>query len=818
MNNKGKREIKDFRYSFSMTGAAVFIAAFVLIMFSEMLFSVDIGFSEKCYRFFNLCMEEWGSVILGIIGAAFGFSQFAFVFSQKKSDMLLSCGISRGRILFNRALSGVVTLTALSFLVEMLDFCFNAIAVGVTGQLAAAVFALFIVRLCPLLFGFACACLACISAGGKIKKVLCAVSLLLILPLCFRFTAGICDMFVSDFSYDLLVYNPIFELLMPFCGYTGTYPLLDLCGCVKPGADIDYYAVITVLASKIVWCALCFLMIFAAQKLFVKIATPFTDTKTNRFAEISVILFAMASVLRATVNAFRNAESFRIRFASGEFSGALPEPDAVFCRKYFAGVCIAAIILTALLITAALKFLKFRKKSVCIALAGIVLLCCFGAAAGATGRFGAYLNVPDDENIVQAQIFSDTNALYPDSGTVWCSYRGYSFDENIFEGEEGIAAVTKLHKELLNGDVKPKFDPFKRAQNNITVEYVLKNGNVLRREFTDTSRRFFDGYFALYDLKEYKDSLRKSLEADLWAPEYSGDDYAYASYTDYLNNEPIHAIKTVAIVSNSQKRSAVPGLEYDDICDLSKILLDEYCALSFDELFKSGEKPLFFISFYGSDDSYFIDTGGEDDTFTYSIPVFAGMKRTLAALKKYNAVLPEDENESIDRISVFDYGKLVSARREKGSGAESADGSLAADGVYILKTLNPDSAFYRVNFEGFESYYGKTPDKYDYSLFFDHASETGNWDNYGFDSDDMTFDYDEDLSGAETGEEEFEDEPADAPPARVLVCEPEKVITDPKECKALYKKCLSIGYVPENAKLALVEFKDGTSWGYVIAE
>lgn len=801
-----------------MNGAAVFIAAFVLIMFSEMIFSADIAFSGEHYRFFHLCIEEWGSVILGIIGTVFGFVQFSFVFSQKKSDMLLSCGISRGRVLFNRALSGVITLAALSFLIEVLDFCFNAMAVGVTGQLAAAVFSLFIVRLCPLLFGFACACLACISAGGRIKKVLCAVSLLLILPLCFRFTAGICDMFVSDFSFDFLVYDPIFELLMPFCGYTGTYPLLSLCGYVKPGAEIDYSAVITVLASRIVWCALCFLMIFAAQKIFIKIATPFTDTKTNRFAEISIISFALAAVLTAAVTAFDNAYSFWIRFASGDFFGALPEPDAVFCRKYFAGVCIAAIILAALLITAALKFLKFRKKSVYIALAGIILLCCFGTAAGATGRFGAYRNVPDDENIVQAQIFSDMNALYPDSGTVWCSYRGYSFDENTFEGEEGIAAVTKLHKELLNGDIKPKFEPFKRANNNITVEYVLKNGNVLRREFTDTSREFFDGYFALYDLKEYKDNLRESLEEYLSAPEYSGDDYVYASYADYLNNEPVHAIKTVAIVSNSQRRSAVSGLEYDDICDLSKILIDEYCALNFDELFKSGKKPLFFVSFYGNDDAYILNEGFETDTFTYSFPVFAGMKNTLAALKKYNAVLPDDENENISKISVFDYDSLVSEWHKNGNSAMSSDGNLSTDGVYILKTLNQDSAFYRVNYECFETYYGKTPDKYDYSLFFDHASETGNWDKYGFDSDDITFEYyNESLSGAETSEEEFEAEPEDAPPVRVLMCEPEKVITDPKECKELYKNCLSIGYVPENCKLALVEFADGASFGYVLA-
>ena len=227
----------------------------------------------------------------------------------------------------------------------------------------------------------------------------------------------------------------------------------------------------------------------------------------------------------------------------------------------------------------------FRTAGIIAFSAGFII------AFEATGGFGYEMRLPDPGNIESVYLrpidvgdygsytdYSQNNYYYPLSYAKTVSRRIFSKGENTLKGytsTENIKMVHQLHKNILQEKDKDVFD----RPVTVNIEYRLKNGNIIRRNYWNISKKDFAQLIAINRTEEYLmlkyPFLKDGYHYDTKAKVYHVNALAAESATDVFEawtiaaDEVAQALKK-DILSRPAGFEIAPTSEY-----IGQILLSE---------------------------------------------------------------------------------------------------------------------------------------------------------------------------------------------------------------------------------------------------
>ena len=289
--------------------------------------------------------------------------------------------------------------------------------------------------------------------------------------------------------------------------------------------------------------------------------------------------------------------------------------------------CVIYAILSLLLLR---NFKQFAKDLVALPIQLVVTALIF--AFFATGYFGAANRVPEAEDISYARISS----VYADSvykeQTVYMNDFTYIGSSSFiqptstpfgkYESARDVEFIRSVHQKLVEaGRTDPQLlndDYNGTRQVAVQMEYVLKNGKVIRRAYYGVDEATLRELAKVCETDYYKAQLEKLFKSPLKTVEEpkrdefgrvtSGD---YNAYTQYMYMRQLRESDIIRIYNKSLSVSTVPELTDAQKQTLLDCLYKDLSALTAENRY-AGKNVLGAISFTRTD----IDTGSDD--YTYS--------------------------------------------------------------------------------------------------------------------------------------------------------------------------------------------------------
>ncbi|SEN22135.1 ABC-2 type transport system permease protein [Mesobacillus persicus] len=176
---------------------------------------------------------------------------------------------------------------------------------------------------------------------------------------------------------------------------------------------------------------------------------------------------------------------------------------------------------------------------------------------------GFYENKVPDESEVQSVLLADTPHVYMDQASF-----DHNFVPNPLKEKENIAAVQKLHQQIIND----KDIPVELKENEYMIPafflYELKNGKKVIRQYQVYERVYEDFYKRIYESEEYKRATNEIF---------------------HLN---INHIDQITISANGPGKRNVTINDIDEIKELVQVLQGDILAESYqDQIYFSGRGP-----------------------------------------------------------------------------------------------------------------------------------------------------------------------------------------------------------------------------------
>lgn len=579
---------------------------------------------KKLYAFlFSSGLEYTRYFILAVLliaGVLTGIQAFRFITGKKTVNVYYSLGITRAKLFTAKYLSGLTLLCA-SVVIPMLgSLVLNIVYLGVNKYMLTAFLYETVGMFSLTAFAYTLTAAVFTTVGTVFEGGLFSSILLLFPEMLFTCLGILIQKLVVGAPYGFVFgsermelagsfepFNPLryfSEGLYVYSAASAKHELTDYnSGDLIPWTAPSFLRPLLWLA---VTAALFGLGVLLYKRRKAEIGGFIGTNKALNFIGIFIVAF------------FGFTEAYNILNERG-MALAIAVGAAVFCVIY--------AILSLLLLR---NFKQFAKDLVAlpIQLAVTALIFVFFA----TGYFGAANRVPEAKDISYARVSS----VYADSvykgRTEYMSDMTYIGSGNFiqptstpfgkYESARDVEFIRSVHQKLIEaGRTEPQLlndDYNGTRQVAVQMEYVLKNGKVIRRAYYGVDEATLRELAKVCETDYYKSELENLFKSPLKAVEEpkrdefgrvtSGD---YNAYMQYMYMRQLRESDIIRIYNKSLSVSTVPELTDAQKQTLLDCLYKDLSALTAENRY-AGKNVLGAISFTRTD----IDTGSDD--YTYS--------------------------------------------------------------------------------------------------------------------------------------------------------------------------------------------------------
>lgn len=547
--------------------------------------------------------------VLLIAGVLTGIQAFRFITGKKTINVYYSLGITRAKLFTAKYLSGLTLLCA-SVVIPMLgSLVLNIVYLGVNKYMLTAFLYETVGMFSLTAFAYTLTAVVFTTVGTVFEGGLFSSILLLFPEMLFACLGILIQKLVVGAPYGFVFgsermelagsfepFNPLryfSEGLYVYSTASAKHELTDYnSGDLIPWTAPSFLRPLLWLA---VTAALFGLGVLLYKRRKAEIGGFIGTNKALNFIGIFIVAF------------FGFTEAYNILNERG-MALAIAVGAAVFCVIY--------AILSLLLLR---SFKQFAKDLVALPIQLVVTALIF--AFFATGYFGAANRVPKAEDISYAQISS----VYADSvykgRTEYMSDVTYISSGNFiqpssipfgkYESARDVEFIRSIHQKLVEaGRTEPQLlndDYNGTRQVAVQVEYVLKNGKVIRRAYYGVDEATLRELTKICETDYYKSELDKLFKSPLKAVEEpkrdefgrvtSGD---YDAYMQYMYMRQLRESDIIRIYNKSLSVSTVPELTDAQKQTLLDCLYKDLSALTAENRY-AGKNVLGAISFTRAD-------------------------------------------------------------------------------------------------------------------------------------------------------------------------------------------------------------------------
>lgn len=547
--------------------------------------------------------------VLLIAGVLTGIQAFRFITGKKTVNVYYSLGITRAKLFTAKYLSGLTLLCAAVVIPMLGSLALNIVYLGVNKYMLTAFLYETVGMFSLTAFAYTLTAVVFTTVGTVFEGGLFSSILLLFPEMLFTCLGILIQKLVVGAPYGFVFgsermelagsfepFNPLryfSEGLYVYSAASAKHELTDYnSGNLIPWTAPSFLRPLLWLAFT---AALFGLGVLLYKRRKAEIGGFIGTNKALNFIGIFIVAF------------FGFTEAYNILNERG-MALAIAVGAAVFCVIY--------AILSLLLLR---NFKQFAKDLVALPIQLVVTALIF--AFFATGYFGAANRVPEAEDISYAQISS----VYADSvykeQTVYMNDFTYigsssfiqptSIPFGKYESARDVEFIRSVHQKLIEaGRTDPQLlndDYNGTRQVAVQMEYVLKNGKVIRRAYYGVDEATLRELTKICETDYYKSELDKLFKSPLKAVEEpkrdefgrvtSGD---YNAYTQYTYMRQLRESDIIRIYNKSLSVSTVPELTDAQKQTLLDCLYKDLSALTAENRY-AGKNVLGAISFTRAD-------------------------------------------------------------------------------------------------------------------------------------------------------------------------------------------------------------------------
>ncbi len=555
--------------------------------------------------------------------------QFSFLHRKDYCYTLLSFGIKRKKLYNNRLTLPLVTMIITTLIIKGIALGLNIYYKSFDTNIIKAWLLHVIIYLQIILVIYAITVFCCHFCGRTVEAIAASLSIL-ILPF------GLSFLSQQVFSFSLYGYD----------GYSENF-FTKALEFVNPICLEDYELTVSsepyhlkgrIIATS-VWIAIAVAILFVTKKHFEKRYKPetsgFKGAKTGIVYVISLsvpLLFSYFGfeMVRGYFYPLINQKITTIAIISTVLLG-------------FAG---------ALLCNFVIHFTFKRFKVALIAGCSITLIIGVISLIGLTGIFGTFNTLPTVSEIESISISHPFSNFLPTTDyTSFLDNHYPTYGSTIMiDSPNDIELVLDIHKNILE-------DKKTESVSRIEIQYTLKNGESVHREYTYLSNSTIEKTLALWE----SDASRNIIKGYL-LPE---DNYIITEDME-KPKEPVEVVMESSKIEFKSKYNVqtdvAPSLTKEQSYELRKAVLDDLLLFDTEEWFRPTAKSLGKIIFttYLNQPVCIKNDYENSNTheFFITIPIYDSMKKTIAVLEKYDLTQTLTEEKEIKKIYVADFQEL----------------------------------------------------------------------------------------------------------------------------------------------------------------
>ena len=654
MKNKSKKEFDFSNLSVSnlpLYALLVLTAVVLAISCLGAFFTPD---SQDYLRYYigapscnHYCLSYSGNdhYIMLAMGFIIGIYQFLFLHNKDYARVILVKAEKRNNIYNKKIVLPIIALALIVLFIKTIVLIENLRITGGSATLYTNLLANTLISVVHAIFGFTAGAVATVLSGTIFEAIIGGIGIV-ILP---KAILKIIDVTASRFLHGYASFYGTRDGIATFID-----PTRQILERAKTYADFYIGSKISVdsIIHSVVWLLISFVILFFLKKFF---------SKNYKFEKIG---FINANKLLTTIICFSGSViiayytfSLLIDYSFGYYDlrnpfieSAISSWDSV--ATYNTSIPLLVFLIFSLILCVIINLILTRKlknlKNKLITPAIIVVVFLLTTIISATGCFGYTNRLPDSEEIESVDVYTPyiiaptqyeilgTNT-YSD-GVLECKAPEITLSE-----KEDIELLQKLHSSAIENEEKETNDGLK-------IEYHLKDGSTIRRNYFYLSEETSEEVLKLWDTKEVKSNYELILLNKKYNNPVSAEELNHY-YSNYFEGTP-----DCYITSKDGTRTALKNvLSAEEFSELRKAIYKDISSMTSEQWFKP-ETSFGMLSF--NDDEYSEDAMNKK-MFMFSghqvlIPVTSETQNTVEFLKKYNLFKYLENNATDFEAYLFD--------------------------------------------------------------------------------------------------------------------------------------------------------------------
>jgi len=600
------------------------LGAFILPGSENYIRHAILHFGNTVYRLSYNSMDHY--IMLGF-GFIIGIYQFIFLHNKDYARAVLVKGEKRYKLFKEKVLLPLVTLVVITLVIKAVAFFENLNVLGFSSALLSNFIAHTLIVIVHAVFGFTAGAVSTILSGTIFEAIFGGIAVIALPKAILR----IADVAASRFLYGYASFYGTCDEIATFIDPTRqifeTTP--DYSYIYRDNATTPVNSII----HSVVWLVISFVIIFFLKKYFCNNYKFEKIGFTNANKLLTTIICFSASVLVAYY-----AVSFCTDYIVSYYEIIIPFIESAISNwdtfsTYNTSVLYIAFFVVALLLSLICNLIITRKvKDIKIklpSLLSVIVVFLISVLVSATGCFGYAKRIPETDKIEKITVNAPF-VIAPNED----EFIGYNFYSEVELRcvEPGIILTDKEDIELLKGlhlTAIEKSD--KETNDGLKIEYQLKDGTTVRRNYFYLSEEASSATLKLWDTKEVKSNYKLMLlnKGDKSSESFDRFHSYYANYFDGISYCYLTA-------KDGIKTNIKNKLTADAFKELKNALYKDVTTISSEQWFKPETT-------YGM--LHFNDTELNEDedvlpclAFNQQIlfPVTSEMTNTVEFLKKYD--------------------------------------------------------------------------------------------------------------------------------------------------------------------------------------
>ena len=574
------------------------------------------NFTDEHYRFSYNCIDHYIMLAFGFI---IGIYQFIFLQNKDHARVILVKGEKRENIFNKKVILPIIALTLIVLIIKAIVLAENLKITGSSTALYTNLLANTLISVVHGFFGFTAGAVSTVLSGTIFEAILGGVGIIALPKAILRIADVTASRFLHGYSsfYGTRDEIPTFidptrQLLETTRDYSDVY--------IGSGTPVNS------IIHSIFWIIASIVILIALKKFFCKSYKFEKIGFTNANKLLTSVTCFSCSVL-SSYYAVKVISYFCFSYYDVVYVWAESVVDYKFdhFQKYninwlffiFLGISLVLSFILNLALTRKIKNIKAQLPSL-IAICGVFLL---SALVSATGCFGYTKRIPKLDEIVSISVNAPFNIAPTENEFLGFNYYSEQnlkcISPDIYLSEkEDFELLQELHLTAIE-------EREKETNDGIKIEYRLKDGKRIRRNFFYISEKTSQQVLTLWDTKEVKANYKAFLLDDI--KEENGNNFSYQNY------------KFIYLTSKDGYRTSVTNsVSYDKLTELRKAIFKDIASMTSEQWFKP-ETTYGMLHFTGE------ELNEDPDTvpplaFLHQVlfPVTNEMTNTVEFLKKYD--------------------------------------------------------------------------------------------------------------------------------------------------------------------------------------